>query len=493
MAAYRLVATMCLLWLFGMGWSAEPTAAPEILPVPTFFEQALALNHILEPELNDSEVISAFNQLVASCGIATSAAVTQEDRVAALNRVLLDDRHVVYRSNEFWRDSTMSGALLRQRCNCIGGSTLYVAVASALGLPIHMVLLPDHAFVRWDDGTTRINIETTSHGRRLSDWYYLYSWFHCDPADVVQMGWGKSLDADQSLAELFEQAAWMRASQGNLAQAAAMLERAIHLAPRRLDLAVQRLVILSGLDGRRQEARDGLRGLLSQHPPASVAVSALLCQAHEQSLRRHYSTERELILTAYTMAPKTKQAEVLRSLAMCDRSLGEKQAAVQAARMVVALTHPASTTMASALYLLAIAQREDGDMAGAMASIKAGIVVNPEGWYLDALEAGYLVVSGSRNAGISRFKAITPPRDDAQMYACMRIWFACVCHDDAAFLGGLDQVLQSDGSGYALEWIDQDPDLRRFSGQPAFDDRIEKHRCAILEDAAVHQHDATSP
>jgi len=43
---------------------------------------------------------------------------------------------------------------------------LYVVVGAALELPIKLVLIPRHAYARWDDGRTRINIETTAAGAK---------------------------------------------------------------------------------------------------------------------------------------------------------------------------------------------------------------------------------------------------------------------------------------------------------------------------------------
>lgn len=59
------------------------------------------------------------------------------------------------------------------RGNCLGLTSLYLAVGERLGLPLHAVLAPGHVFVRWDDGETRINVETTAGGREYPDEHYL--------------------------------------------------------------------------------------------------------------------------------------------------------------------------------------------------------------------------------------------------------------------------------------------------------------------------------
>ncbi|MBN1576995.1 MAG: tetratricopeptide repeat protein [Chitinispirillaceae bacterium] len=56
--------------------------------------------------------------------------------------------------------------------SCVGMSLLYLLLAEKAGLPLHGVLAPSHLFVRYDDGKTRMNIETLRKGENMSsDWY----------------------------------------------------------------------------------------------------------------------------------------------------------------------------------------------------------------------------------------------------------------------------------------------------------------------------------
>jgi len=60
--------------------------------------------------------------------------------------------------------------------NCVGISTLFIALGEMLDLPIYGCLTPRHMFVRWDDGKTRINIDPSIDCPRLyelSDSYYI--------------------------------------------------------------------------------------------------------------------------------------------------------------------------------------------------------------------------------------------------------------------------------------------------------------------------------
>jgi len=69
-------------------------------------------------------------------------------------------------------DSALPSVIENKKGNCLGLSLLYLALAERLGLPFYGVAVPEHIFVRYDDGRKRINIETTSEGRKYRDSTY---------------------------------------------------------------------------------------------------------------------------------------------------------------------------------------------------------------------------------------------------------------------------------------------------------------------------------
>lgn len=63
-------------------------------------------------------------------------------------------------------DSTKAGS-------CVGLSLYYLMIAEKIGLPIHGVLVPGHFFVRYEQDTIKVNIETIKQGSIMSDeWYF---------------------------------------------------------------------------------------------------------------------------------------------------------------------------------------------------------------------------------------------------------------------------------------------------------------------------------
>ena len=76
-----------------------------------------------------------------------------EERIAILNAVLLPQQMVfdMY-SKQSLRVSYLPVVLRTDTGNCLGYSSLYVALGQRLGLPLYGVGSPGHCFVRYDDG-----------------------------------------------------------------------------------------------------------------------------------------------------------------------------------------------------------------------------------------------------------------------------------------------------------------------------------------------------
>jgi hypothetical protein len=57
---------------------------------------------------------------------------------------------------------TLAGLLRTRRGSCVSMPLIYLVIGQRLGLPIHLVTLGKHFFIRWDEPRFRMNIETTS-------------------------------------------------------------------------------------------------------------------------------------------------------------------------------------------------------------------------------------------------------------------------------------------------------------------------------------------
>jgi tetratricopeptide (TPR) repeat protein len=61
----------------------------------------------------------------------------------------------------------------KKRGYCLSLSMLYLCLGERLGLDLYGVVVPGHFFVRYDDGRTKFNIETTSKGGVVTDEQYI--------------------------------------------------------------------------------------------------------------------------------------------------------------------------------------------------------------------------------------------------------------------------------------------------------------------------------
>jgi regulator of sirC expression with transglutaminase-like and TPR domain len=91
----------------------------------------------------------------------------------------------------------LSALLSSKQGNCLGLTTLYLAVGRRLGFPLHMVRVPDHVFVRYACNGKEINIETTDQGRVQGDAYYMEK-YHTERSPMYLC----SLTVKEELAEL---------------------------------------------------------------------------------------------------------------------------------------------------------------------------------------------------------------------------------------------------------------------------------------------------
>jgi regulator of sirC expression with transglutaminase-like and TPR domain len=158
------------------------------------------------------------------------------ERVAALNRFVFDGLGI--RATQDLRDPRnllLSSVLARRRGYCVGIAALYLALAERLGLPIHAVATPAHVFLRYDDGATRINIETFQRGAHEPDEQYVRE--HRIPERSVRRGvFLRSLTTDEFLAQVHNNLGVIYSERRLYGRAAAEYEEATRL-DRRLPAA----------------------------------------------------------------------------------------------------------------------------------------------------------------------------------------------------------------------------------------------------------------
>jgi tetratricopeptide (TPR) repeat protein len=103
---------------------------------------------------------------------------TNLQKIHALNNLIFYEMgfrfppHSIY-SNQIDRFTFLPYVIESRRGVCLGVSTMYLCLAQRLNLPLEIVTPPGHIYIRYNDGTSVINIETTLRGVDIRSDEYL--------------------------------------------------------------------------------------------------------------------------------------------------------------------------------------------------------------------------------------------------------------------------------------------------------------------------------
>jgi len=160
-----------------------------------------------------------------------------------------------------------------QRGNCLGYGLLYLAVAERAGWPVYGVHAPEHFFVRFDDGVTRVNLEPTRGGATLSDKSYVVR-RRIHSGSVENGIYLRSESKRQVIASLLANRAGLRALAGRLDEARADVERALAVKPYWPQGHVN-LGLVNELEGRHVQAETEYKKALRYDPHCVGALNNL--------------------------------------------------------------------------------------------------------------------------------------------------------------------------------------------------------------------------
>ncbi|MFC1676146.1 tetratricopeptide repeat protein [Planctomycetota bacterium] len=127
------------------------------------------------------------------------------------------------------QDLFLHSVLDRKQGYCLSLSVLYLSIGERLGMKLYGVVVPGHFFVRYDDGRTRFNIETTGNGGTGTDEHYIEK-FEVPQGDDYSV-YMENLDKRQTLACFFNNLGNTYSDCGELDSALTALERAVEINP----------------------------------------------------------------------------------------------------------------------------------------------------------------------------------------------------------------------------------------------------------------------
>jgi len=150
--------------------------------------------------------------------------------IPVINEYLFDDlKFKPVSEAEDPNDLFLHSVLDNKRGYCLSLSILYLSLAERLGMPLYGVVVPGHFFIRYDDGRTRWNIETTNKGAGALDKHYIDK-FKVPQGDNNSI-YMKNLGKIQTLGCLFNNLGNTYCDMGNIDAALATLHTAVQINP----------------------------------------------------------------------------------------------------------------------------------------------------------------------------------------------------------------------------------------------------------------------
>ncbi|MFQ5686077.1 MAG: tetratricopeptide repeat protein [Candidatus Scalindua sp.] len=156
-----------------------------------------------------------------------------ETIVNTINEFLFDELGFTYVPTGNLEDLYLNKVIDRRKGNCIGLSILYLSITERLKLPLFGVNVPEHIFIRYDDGEQRMNIEMGHRGMSLSDAFYVtHSIERFDKRSVENGCFLMNLNKKEVISNVFLNRSKIRREGGDLRGALGDCNKAILLNPR---------------------------------------------------------------------------------------------------------------------------------------------------------------------------------------------------------------------------------------------------------------------
>jgi len=184
-----------------------------------------------DQEVRGAEALATLRELAAEAEQALEGLNDPHDKIQALNRLFFQSWG--FRAVQDLRDADnlfLHRVLEERRGYCVGLALAYAAVAEQLGLPVFAVATPRHLFLRYDDGSVRINIETVEGGREIQDDAYRRLYRIAEPA-IADGVYLRNLTTKGFLSQVANNLGALRSLQANLKQSQKLYRRALRLDP----------------------------------------------------------------------------------------------------------------------------------------------------------------------------------------------------------------------------------------------------------------------
>ena len=125
------------------------------------------------PEIDSEYYLKKIENIIENIKTSLRDETEPEQIIKIINIVLFNELQFKYVQTGNLDYISLNKVLDSKIGNCVGLSILYLCIAEGLHLPIYGVSVPEHIFVRYDEGDFRRNIETGYEGMFTPYNYYI--------------------------------------------------------------------------------------------------------------------------------------------------------------------------------------------------------------------------------------------------------------------------------------------------------------------------------
>lgn len=182
------------------------------------------------PEIDIDAYLRKLDEIVKNIKISLREETEPEQIIKTINRILFNELQFAYVQTGDLDSLSLNKVLDTKAGNCVGLSILYLCIAEGLHLPLYGVSVPEHIFVRYDDGDFRRNIETGYEGLFTPDSYYINIPGKRISQTSIRNGYYlKNLTRDEVIADIYLNRSLIQKEKGNIQTALQDVNRAIQL------------------------------------------------------------------------------------------------------------------------------------------------------------------------------------------------------------------------------------------------------------------------
>ncbi|HHT9109862.1 MAG TPA: tetratricopeptide repeat protein [Candidatus Brocadiaceae bacterium] len=182
------------------------------------------------PEIDTEQSLKKLNTIINNIRTTLGDETEPEQIIKTINLTLFNELQFKYVQTGNLEHISLNKVLDTGIGNCVGLSILYLCIAEGLHLPFYGVSVPEHIFVRYDDGDFRRNIETGYEGMATPDSYYAnMPGKRISQLSVKKGYYLKNLATNEVIANIYLNRSIIQKERGNIDAALKDVNRAIEL------------------------------------------------------------------------------------------------------------------------------------------------------------------------------------------------------------------------------------------------------------------------